>query len=662
MKQRSNNKRNQTVVAASLLLMVNATMVTPLNANPAPDDANPDNSQSTTREQVQLPSRFKEKTTIRANQQRTQTNLSALRLSVKGFAFENSPLVDSDEINQILSPWRERDLTFAEFELAVHQVADYLRNNGHPNASVQVSRAAFSNGQVVVAVNGLSTGESIQPTVAINEFDIKGLTVATADQVRPILEPYANKNLTVAELQGVAEEVAVFLRGLGYPLAQAYLPPQKIDGGKVQIQVLEGIVDGQKGTDGLIVETAGERVQPTIIETILSKAVIPGQPIKNDDLDRAVRLAGDLAGVRSLTTTLGPGEQPGSTFVTAKVDEENLFTGGVSVDNYGNKYSGEERVNATLNLNSPFGYGELFTLNLTETDRSRSAKIAGVTPVGSSGLKVGASYADLDVSVGGAFTPLNIASNSSVASVFGSYPLIRSATNNVQATVVVDDKDVFNQLLGTPTSDRKVELTTLGLNGNFTETSGAQNSWSVSYGFGDVTLKSNTVLADDLATRGSFEKINAAFGRLTPLSKDRTWNLYTAVSGQTANKNLDVVEQFQLGGPNGVRAYPTGEAIGEEGALLNVELRKLVNRTSFGDLNVYAFYDYGHISQRRQFGRSYGLEGAGVGVSLVKSKFGSVNIAFAKKIGNNPNPNPLGQDADGEAKSARVLIYANIVF
>lgn len=662
MKQRSNNKRNQTVVAASLLLMVNATMVTPLNANPAPDDANPDNSQSTTREQVQLPSRFKEKTTIRANQQRTQTNLSALRLSVKGFAFENSPLVDSDEINQILSPWRERDLTFAEFELAVHQVADYLRNNGHPNASVQVSRAAFSNGQVVVAVNGLSTGESIQPTVAINEFDIKGLTVATADQVRPILEPYANKNLTVAELQGVAEEVAVFLRGLGYPLAQAYLPPQKIDGGKVQIQVLEGIVDGQKGTDGLIVETAGERVQPTIIETILSKAVIPGQPIKNDDLDRAVRLAGDLAGVRSLTTTLGPGEQPGSTFVTAKVDEENLFTGSVSVDNYGNKYSGEERVNATLNLNSPFGYGELFTLNLTETDRSRSAKIAGVTPVGSSGLKVGASYADLDVSVGGAFTPLNIASNSSVASVFGSYPLIRSATNNVQATVVVDDKDVFNQLLGTPTSDRKVELTTLGLNGNFTETSGAQNSWSVSYGFGDVTLKSNTVLADDLATRGSFEKINAAFGRLTPLSKDRTWNLYTAVSGQTANKNLDVVEQFQLGGPNGVRAYPTGEAIGEEGALLNVELRKLVNRTSFGDLNVYAFYDYGHISQRRQFGRSYGLEGAGVGVSLVKSKFGSVNIAFAKKIGNNPNPNPLGQDADGEAKSARVLIYANIVF
>ncbi|MFN4329148.1 MAG: ShlB/FhaC/HecB family hemolysin secretion/activation protein [Limnobacter sp.] len=662
MKQRSNNKRNQTVVAASLLLMVNATMVTPLNANPAPDDANPDNSQSTTREQVQLPSRFKEKTTIRANQQRTQTNLSALRLSVKGFAFENSPLVDSDEINQILSPWRERDLTFAEFELAVHQVADYLRNNGHPNASVQVSRAAFSNGQVVVAVNGLSTGESIQPTVAINEFDIKGLTVATADQVRPILEPYANKNLTVAELQGVAEEVAVFLRGLGYPLAQAYLPPQKIDGGKVQIQVLEGIVDGQKGTDGLIVETAGERVQPTIIETILSKAVIPGQPIKNDDLDRAVRLAGDLAGVRSLTTTLGPGEQPGSTFVTAKVDEENLFTGSVSVDNYGNKYSGEERVNATLNLNSPFGYGELFTLNLTETDRSRSAKIAGVTPVGSSGLKVGASYADLDVSVGGAFTPLNIASNSSVASVFGSYPLIRSATNNVQATVVVDDKDVFNQLLGTPTSDRKVELTTLGLNGNFTETSGAQNSWSVSYGFGDVTLKSNTVLADDLATRGPFEKINAAFGRLTPLSKDRTWNLYTAVSGQTANKNLDVVEQFQLGGPNGVRAYPTGEAIGEEGALLNVELRKLVNRTSFGDLNVYAFYDYGHISQRRQFGRSYGLEGAGVGVSLVKSKFGSVNIAFAKKIGNNPNPNPLGQDADGEAKSARVLIYANIVF
>ncbi|HEX4879954.1 MAG TPA: ShlB/FhaC/HecB family hemolysin secretion/activation protein [Limnobacter sp.] len=663
MKAQYNSKRKKTAVAATLLLMVNASVHPTLNASPATgDDSAPANSQATARAQVQLPERFRDRTSIKANQQRTQTNLSSLRLSVKGFAFENSPLVDADEVNQILSPWKDRDLSFSEFELAVHQVADYLRNNGHPNASVQVSRAAFSNGQVVVAVNGLAPGEEIAPTLAVNEFEIKGLTVASEEQIRPLLEPYANKNLSVAQIQGVADELAVYLRGLGYPLAQAFLPPQKIDSGKIQIQVLEGIVDGEKGTDGLVVETAGQRVLPAVIETILSKAVLPGQPIRNDELDRAVRLAGDLAGIKSMTTTLGPGQQPGSTFVTAQVDEENLFTGSVSADNYGNKFSGEGRLNAELNLNSPFGRGELFMLNLTETSRSSSAKIAAITPVGSSGLKLGASYADLDVSVGGAFAPLNIASSSNVASVFGTYPIIRSATNNVQASLVYDDKDVFNELLSVPTADRKIEMTTVGLNGNFTQPSGAQNSWSISYSLGDVTLKTPTVLADDLATRGKFDKVNAAFARLTPLSKDRSWGLYTALSGQAANKNLDVVEQFQLGGPNGVRAYPTGEAIGENGGLLNVELRKLLSKTSWGDLNVFGFYDYGYIQQKRQMGKNYDLQGAGVGVSLAKSEVGSINIAFAKKIGKNPNPSPLGFDADGEAKSARVLIYANIVF
>lgn len=663
MKARYNSKSKKSVVTATLVLMVNASIHPTLNANPASaDDASPANSQAAARDQVQLPERFREKTTIRANQQRTQTNLSTLRLSVKGFAFENNPLVDADEVNQILSPWKDRDLSFSEFELAVHQVADYLRSNGHPDASVQVSRAAFSNGQVVVAVNGLASGQTISPTLAVNEFEIDGLTVASAEQIRPILEPYTNKNLSVAQIQGVADELAVYLRGLGYPLAQAYLPPQKIDSGKIQIKVLEGIVDGQKGTDGLIVETAGERVLPAIIETILSKAVLPGQPIRNDELDRAVRLAGDLAGIKSMTTTLGPGQQPGSTFVTAQVDEDSLFTGNVSADNYGNKFSGEGRLNAQLNLNSPLGRGELFMLNLTETSGSSSAKLTGVTPVGSFGLKIGASYADLDVNIGGAFAPLNIASSSNVASVFGTYPIVRSATKNIQASLVYDDKDVFNELLNVPTADRKIDLTTIGLNGNFTEMSGAQNSWSVSYSLGNVNLKTPTVLADDLATQGKFDKINAAFARLTPLSTDRTLSLYTALSGQAANKNLDVVEQFQLGGPNGVRAYPTGEAIGEDGALLNVELRKLVSKTSYGDFNVFGFYDYGHVSQKRQMGKSYGIQGAGVGVSLAKSEVGTLNIAFAKKIGSNPNPSPLGFDADGESKSARVLIYANIVF
>jgi len=38
--------------------------------------------------------------------------------------------------------------------------------------------------------------------------------------------------------------------------------------------------------------------------------------------------------------------------------------------------------------------------------------------------------------------------------------------------------------------------------------------------------------------------------------------VYGRVSAQWASKNLDSSQKFGLGGPNGVRAYPSGEGYG----------------------------------------------------------------------------------------------------
>ena len=52
-----------------------------------------------------------------------------------------------------------------------------------------------------------------------------------------------------------------------------------------------------------------------------------------------------------------------------------------------------------------------------------------------------------------------------------------------------------------------------------------------------------------------------------------TLSLYAAFNGQVASKNLDNSEKMGLGGPAGVRAYPTGEAYGDQGYILNLEAR-----------------------------------------------------------------------------------------
>ena len=155
------------------------------------------------------------------------------------------------------------------------------------------------------------------------------------------------------------------------------------------------------------------------------------------------------------------------------------------------------------------------------------------------------------------------------------------------------------------------------------------------------------------------------------MNADRSLAFYTGLSGQYASTNLDVVEKFQLGGANGVRAYPSGEAIGDKGLMLNLELRKSVAKTKAGEFGVFGFYDAGSITQFTNlypaaiapYSRNhYSIKGAGVGASLVNNEFGSVKVVFARKIGDNPNPSATGMDADGKSDKSRILIFGNILF
>jgi hemolysin activation/secretion protein len=59
---------------------------------------------------------------------------------------------------------------------------------------------------------------------------------------------------------------------------------------------------------------------------------------------------------------------------------------------------------------------------------------------------------------------------------------------------------------------------------------------------------------------------------------------------------------MSLGGPNGVRAYPVGEAAGDTGALFTAELRYIVPRFKLfgGDITASVFYDAGEVKINKE--------------------------------------------------------------
>jgi hemolysin activation/secretion protein len=632
----------------------------------APSRADPAQETDT----VVLPRRSTGRTVVRVGVPRVESPPANLRLSLDGFRVENNPRVAADEIERVLAPWRGRELSFPEFEEAVHALATYLRENGHPNAEVQVSRDLGRTAQIAIA--NLTAAEPRPPTIEVRSFAVDGVTVASADEIQGTLRPWTGRALTVAELQEATEAVAAHLRNKGFPLAQAFLPQQRVDGGTIRIAVQEGIVDGSVGRGGLTVEQSGARVRPEVVETILARGVTAGKPLDGARLERALRIAGDLPGIESVRANLAPGTEPGTTQVQTTVTDGRLLTGAVWADNHGSVYSGAQRSNLLVNLNSPLGYGEQFSLSGMASGRSQNFKFGVQAPVGSDGMRLGASVSTLRVDVGRELAPLNLNSRTTVFSTFTSYPVWRGADVNLNVGGNLDYKIVTNDLLGQPESDRRIPMATGIVAGDFYDTLAGRSVWSASASVGDLDLSNNAsfALRDAVSARteGMFGKLNLAYSRTQPLSADGGWFWYAGASGQVSSKNLDSVEKFQLGGPSGVRAYPVGEGLGDHGFLASAEIHRRLFETGIGPVHAFGLFDVGGVRQydslwtnalREDQPNGYTLAGYGLGLSLT-SDLGNLNLTWARKVGNNPNTSLTGADADGNSRDSRIWILGTI--
>ena len=631
-----------------------------------------------------MPGRKAPQLSIQDDIPKSKTSLTGLKLAMKGFKIEGDPRISSDHLTAVLKPWNDRELSFSEFEQAAHAVAQFLRSNGHPNAQVKISKPRISDNIVSLAVQGLTpSGETkgpyhapdaVEAKIMVADFRVSGATLIDDAQIQTLLAPWKYQSLTVKQLQEPAEALAGLLRQKGYPLAQAYLPPQRVDGGVVEIAVQEGDVDPMAGHDGVVVAGASGRIRPEIVENIIHDKVKAGQPLKTEELESALLVANDYPAVK-VRADLQPGTQPGTTLIEAKVDESRIISGAVWGDNYNSTYIGSERANALLNLNSPFGFGEQLSVMGSKSERMDSGKVALQTPFGSAGGRAGVSASYLTMDIDPSVTQYNLNGESTLLSGFASYPLLRSARRNLYLALNYDNKHLINTFSGVNENDRSINLVSFSTYGDMIDPWQGRSEAGLTLSGGNLDLSANPDYqlrdANSANTEGYFAKANVNVSRLAAFGNWPEWSWYTRVSAQIASKNLDTAEKFQLGGPSGVRAYPVGEGLGDDGWLATLELRRQLLDTAYGSLQGFVFVDGGGISQYSDVWQgalpsnspnNYVLGGGGVGVTYKYKEWASVSASLAHKIGSNPNQTIDHTDSDGSDDAARVWVIGNIVF
>lgn len=395
--------------------------------------------------------------------------------------------------------------------------------------------------------------------IPVQQFHIQGNTLFDSQTLLTRLEDLQGRDLTLAELYQAADRITVFYRDQGYLLSRAYLPAQEIgDDGQVIIAILEGRY-------GSVTLDNQGRVNDRVPQALLS-GLASGDVVETKALERRALLLNDLPGTRA-NASLSAGAAVGESNFTVRLDDEPRVRSTSTVDNYGNRHTGQIRLGTQLDIASPLGIGDAVSLNLLLSDEDQLYYQARYDlPVSAWGTRAGVSASKMDYELAGDFEALEAVGTATTVGLFVTHPWIRSRNLNVNTHLQFDRKSLEDELFdGFFVTERKAKNVTLGVSGDWRDGfgGGSVNAFSASWVQGRIK--------GDVPESGSFGKLQVSLLRLQRLG-DR-FSLYTALQGQTTGDNLDSSEKLSLGGAYGVRAYPSGEASADEGAIVNVELR-----------------------------------------------------------------------------------------
>lgn len=487
--------------------------------------------------------------------------------------------------------------------------------------------------------------------ILVKSWKITGASLIPEAELQEFLKTYIGKALSLTDLRVITRDIATYYQKRGF-FARAVLPAQQIQDGIVEILIREAKLGKVE------VDDPAETYRNDLAKETMLAAQPAGEALRLTDLQRGILLLNDLSG-GTVSSTLKAGSAVGESDLRLKIDPSNLISGSLDYSNTGVRSVGMNQFGGTLNLNNPFRLGDAASLRIQGGSGNVYGRVAYSIPVGYNGLRVGVAASGLDYMLGEPFKSLEAEGSAWTGGTFATYPIIRSVDANLYVAAGFDDRNYYNTSLGSKVSDKEIQSGYLGISGDYLD------SWLG----GGVSLLGVTMVAGNLDLSGSpsdqsfnrstaqaggaYQKFSLNFSRLQSLTD--TLRFYAGFNGQLATKNLDSSEKFSLGGPFGVRAYPVNEALGDEGYLMNFELRYEV----YEHVELVGFIDHGGITLHNDpwpdansgVPSHYTLSGGGIGINWVVPGNFVIRGSMAQRIGVNPARSVDGTDSDGTNKT-----------
>lgn len=425
----------------------------------------------------------------------------------------------------------------------------------------------------------------------LNDVRFGPSSFLSAETLEAIAARYRGREVGMDDLQRLLDDVNAAYAAQGVSTAQAVLSPQAVQGGVVQVDLVEGrlgelrIVGADHAPDGFV----RARIRQA-----------SGEPVD------AQRLRDDLVHLNRTTdlrarALMQPGQAPGLTDIAIQLEAPSRRGFGVFVDNAGVESTGRERLGAQGQVWGLLGRNDLLAGSLAWARGGIEGRIGYSGIVNRRNGRLGASISRNQINIiDGAYADLDITGESTSYAIDYRHPFVATQRWLLVGSTSLAKASSTTDISGARISETDSDLATLALSAGY-RAPGMEISL--------VQALSRVEIDEPLRDTDSF---TIAPGTLSWLQQLGSSGLLTRTTLGWQYASSDFVPSgnlFQLGGVGTVRGYERGVLAGPRGIYANLELHRPYRERH----DVYLFADYGRIDA--DLPARTDIMGVGIGLS-----------------------------------------------
>ena len=435
---------------------------------------------------------------------------------------------------------------------------------------------------------------------------LKGLKALRQSDFADIFGRYIGRTVTPGELSELADAIAGRARDRGYVFATASIPPQALEAGMLRVEVDEGRIDDVRlsGYDS-----------PAVRRALLPLA--GNQPVRLEDLERRLLIAGDVDGVVVRRTRLA---REGFRKVLVVDVSRDRWAGSVGIANDGSRPIGPVQADLRLRASQLLSSDDALTftglITPFEPEELRYGALRYARRITRAGSELFLNGSLSGTHPGAYLKTLDIEGESWTAGGGVLQPLLRRRAASLWGELSFGVRGVDQDRQGARVRRDRLSTARLSLYGSAAALGGRLRA-GATFTQG-LNILDATRAGDPLASRrdadGTFTSVYF-WGDWTGKVAGKL-EAKIAVASQVASRPLLVSEEIGLGGGAFLRAYDYGERSGDEGAMASAELRRgfELESKAVRRIELYAFVDGGKVTNKRGGFGSGSLASAGGGV------------------------------------------------